>query len=125
MARTKQTMQKSYTVPILEVMPDAPWENVEIPPLHPTVGGKLIAKMREQEKDRSRKRRHIIRSDSSDEQEEEEREEPATPAPEVAKSSKQQKKRKKYYKPRQSQATQRAPTRQRAGMAALYEVQHY
>ena len=124
MARTKQTMRKSYVAPIPDVMPDPPWQNAVIPPLHPKVGGKSISKMREQEK-KTRKRRHDIVSDTSDEEEEEQREEQAQEQPKAAESSKQRQKRKKYYKPRKSQATQRAPVRQRVGMAALYEIRHY
>ena len=120
MARTKQTMRKSYIVPIPEIMPPAPWVNEFIPPLHPTVGGKSISKMRD-EKKKSRKQ-HVILTDTSEEEEEEEQCQEKPPA---AESSKRRQKRKKYYKPRKSQATQRAPVRRRAGMAALYEIRHY
>lgn len=122
MARTKQTVRKTHVVPTPEVMPPPPWINLDIPPLHPKVAGKSLAKMLHEER-KKRRRRHLVTTDSSGEETEEQTQEQANAI--VAESSRRRKKRKKFYKPRPSQATERAPSRRRSGMAALYEIRHY
>lgn len=132
MARMKQTMRKEPARPTpSSELPPSPWHNLDIPPLGGQAAGKSIPKMRELHQEaRWARCKHIISTDNIDEEEEwdndeEHREPNPTENPEEGQSSRPTKRRRKYYKPRRSQATQRAPARWRLGMAALYEIRHY